>query len=248
MVSHVRKSAIRTNTPVIGLEPLHSLNSNPTISTTLDASMKTTASPKATLPAPSTDTLEQRSRRARTEPMSVLPLGDGLYEVESASDHTYLVDLTGGRCTCPDHVFRGVRCKHIRRVAIEITDGRTPPPGELAVQCHDCETAVFVDEDDADSGPVYCDDHAIWPGDTVVDRETGDRLTVVDVSDRRADAVRIETTGRTVAEYGTNEAYDPDVPVVGAIYPHASVKANGVVPASLQVYVFPRTRLEKRSQ
>ncbi|QFU82030.1 SWIM zinc finger family protein [Natronorubrum aibiense] len=205
--------------------------------------MNTTASPKTPLPVPSGDRLEERSRRARTEPMSVLPLGDGLYEVESASDHTYLVDLEGGRCTCPDHVFRNARCKHIRRVAIEITEGRTPPPGEIAVPCHDCDVAVFVDEDDSE--PCYCEEHTIWPGDTVVDRETGDRLTVVDVSVLRADAVRVDAAGCTVAEYGTNENYEPDVPVVGAIYPHATVARHGVVPESLKVYVFPRTRLEK---
>ena len=206
--------------------------------------MNTTASPKTPLPVPSGDRLEGRSRRARTEPMSVLPLGDGLYEVESASEQTYLVDLEGGRCTCPDHVFRGVRCKHIRRIAIEITDGRTPPPGEIAVPCHDCKTTVFVDE--TGPGPFYCEQHTIWPGDTVVDRETGDRLTVVDVSVLRADAVRVDAAGCTVAEYGTNENYDPDVPVVGAVYPHATVARHGVVPESLKVYVFPRTRLEKQ--
>ncbi len=175
--------------------------------------------------------------------MSVLALGDGLYEVESASDHTYLVDLEAGRCTCPDHVFREARCKHVRRVAIEITEGRTPPPGEIAVACHDCGETCFVA--DNDPAPCYCDDHAISPGDIVVDRETGDRLTVVDVSELRADAVEIGAADCTVAEYGTNEDYDPDVPVVGAVYPHATVAANGVVPSSLKVYVFPRTRLER---
>lgn len=205
--------------------------------------MKTTASPKAPLPVPRTAHLPERSRRAHTEPMSVLPLGDGLYEVESASDHTYLVDLEAGRCTCPDHVFRKTRCKHIRRVALEITAGRTPPPGEIAVGCHDCGEPVFVDEDA--TAPFYCDDHTISPGDTVVDRETGDRLTVVDVSELRADAVEIEAADCTVAEYATNDGYDPDVPVVGAVYPHATVASNGVVPASLKVYVFPRTRLKK---
>ncbi|WP_222915829.1 SWIM zinc finger family protein [Natrinema sp. SYSU A 869] len=205
--------------------------------------MKTTASPKAPLPVPSPDHLTKRSRRARTEPMSVLPLGDGLYEVESASDHTYLVDLEAGRCTCPDHVFRKARCKHVRRVAIEITEGRTPPPGEIAVTCHDCDETMFVDEDA--TAPFYCDEHTLIPGDTVVDRETGDRLTVVDVSELRADAVELKAADCTVAEYGTNEAYKPDVPVVGAVYHHATVARNGVVPSSLKVYVFPRTRLRQ---
>jgi hypothetical protein len=205
--------------------------------------MKTTASPKTPLPVSSDAFLKERSHRARTEPMSVLALGDGLYEIESASDHTYLVDLEGKRCTCPDHVFRGVRCKHIRRVAIEITEGRSPPPGKIAVACHDCPDPVFVAEDAP--GPFYCDDHGIWPGDRVVDRETGDRLTVVDVSELRADAVTLEAADCTVAEYGTNANYEPDVPVVGAVYPHATVATNGVIPDSLKVYVFPRTRLEK---
>ncbi|AFZ72967.1 SWIM zinc finger family protein [Natronobacterium gregoryi] len=208
--------------------------------------MKTNASPKAPLPVPSTDHLEKRSLRARTEPMSVLPLGDGLYEIESASDSTYLVDLEAGRCTCPDHVFRGVRCKHVRRIAIEITEGRTPPPGEISLECHDCDAPVFVEEDEAVE-PAYCDEHAIWPGDVVRDRETGDRLTVVDVSPYRADAVSISEAVTTVADYPTNEGYDPDVPVVGAVYPHATVKRNGVVPSSLTVYVFPRTRLTTAS-
>lgn len=175
--------------------------------------------------------------------MSVLPLGDGLYEVESASDNTYLVDLESGRCTCPDHVFRSARCKHIRRVAIEITHGRTPPPGKITVACHDCGEPTFVDEDETE--PCYCADHRIYPGDTVADRETGDRLTVVEVSELRADAVQIRDSDTTVADYATNEDYDPDVPVVGAIYPHATIATNGVIPESLKVYVFPRTRLEK---
>lgn len=206
--------------------------------------MNTLASPKTALPVPTDRQLEDRSRRARAEPMSVLALGDGLYEVESASGATYLIDLEAARCTCPDHVFRDARCKHVRRVAIEITEERTPPPGKVAEECFDCTETVFVDEDH--DGPVYCPQHRIYPGDAVRDRETGDRLTIVDPdSALRADTVRIQAAGSSVAEYPTNDAYEPDVPVVGAIYPHARVARNGPVPESLKVYVFPRTRLEK---
>ncbi len=205
--------------------------------------MITTASPKTSLPVPTDRRLEERSLRARTEAMSVLALGDGLYEVESESENTYLVDLEAGRCTCPDHVFRNVRCKHIRRVAIEITAGRVPPLGQIAVECTNCGESIFADENE--ESPFYCERHRIYPGATVRDRETNDRLTVVDVSDLRADYVRIPDAGSTVAEYGTNEEYDPDTPVVGAVYPHATVARNGVVPDSLKVYVFPRTRLER---
>ena len=205
--------------------------------------MNTQASPKASLPLPETNRLDERSLRARTEPMSVLALGDGLYEVESSTDSTYLVDMNAGRCTCPDHLFRDAHCKHVRRVAIEITEGRAPPPGAIAVECHDCAEVVFVDEDLPE--PIYCETHRLYPGDVVRDRETDDRLTVVDVSEYRADAVRIPEAACTVAEYATNTDYDPDVPVVGAVYPHARVARNGPVPRSLNVYVFPRTRLAK---
>ena len=208
--------------------------------------MNALASPKAplSLPAPVATRLDERSRRARTEPMSVLALGDGLYEVETDGGDTYLIDLTAGRCTCPDHVFRDVRCKHLRRVAIEITEGLVPAPGEVAVDCHDCDEPVFVEEDHA--GPVYCAAHRIAPGDVVADRETGATLTVVDVSDLRAGHVRVRAANTTVADYPTNEGYDADEPVVAAVYPHARVAANGPVPDALTVYCFPRTRLVKR--
>ena len=175
--------------------------------------------------------------------MSVLPLGDGLYEVESASDSTYLVDLEAGRCTCPDHVFRGVRCKHVRRVAIEITEGLVPPPGQIARECVDCAEPVFVDE--GYQGPVYCEAHRLEAGDTAVDRETGGEVTVVGVSVLRADYVRIREADCTVAAHPTNDAYERDEPVVAAVYPHARVEPNGPVPRSLKVYLFPRTRLRR---
>ena len=205
--------------------------------------MNTTASPKAPLSLPpDAPALDERSRRARTEPMSVLALGDGLYEVDSTGEGPYLVDLAAGRCTCPDHLFRGARCKHARRIAIEITEGRSPPPGQIAVECADCAEAVFVDEDEPE--PVYCEAHRLAPGDRARDRETGAVVTVVDVSVLRADHVRIREEGTTVAGHPTNENYEPDVPVVAAVYPHARVARNGPVPRDLTVYTFPRTRLE----
>jgi len=50
-----------------------------------------------------------------------------------------------------------------------------------------------------------------------VTRRFAERLPFVallDVSDRRADAVHIGGTGTTVADYETNADYDADVPVV----------------------------------
>jgi len=87
------------------------------------------ASRKAPL-APDTAALEDRSARAWTEAMAVRLLPDGRYAVESERGATYVVDLDARRCSCPDHEIRGVRCKHMRRVAIEITAGRLPTPDE----------------------------------------------------------------------------------------------------------------------
>nr|WP_223301731.1 SWIM zinc finger family protein [Haladaptatus sp. R4] len=131
----------------------------------------TAASRKVSLaPLAETEETNPRSQRARAERMSVTPLGGGLYEVESQSDNTYFVDLIGGRCTCPDHMMRGVRCKHIRRVAIEINEGRVPPPGKEAVECTRCDSTVFVDEKTAAAGPHFCDHCRLEPGEPVVDR------------------------------------------------------------------------------
>jgi hypothetical protein len=72
------------------------------------------------------------SRRALTEYLTVLDdVGrakgaDDLFLVVSQSGSEYLVDRREGRCTCPDHEYRGVRCKHLRRVAFA-TGGRSRP-------------------------------------------------------------------------------------------------------------------------
>ena len=57
-------------------------------------------------------------------------------------------------------MMRGVRCKHLRRVAIEINEGRVPPPGKEAVECARCQSVIFVDEKTAAAGPHFCEH---WP-------------------------------------------------------------------------------------
>lgn len=176
--------------------------------------------------------------------MTITPLGDAVYEVESESNNTYLIDLDTGRCSCPDHTFRGVRCKHLRRLAIEITDGRVPPPGTLVADCAVCGEELFVPE--TTRGPSYCSEHRLAPGTAVRDRETGDRLLVVHSSDRRADEIRIGDSAYTVATHPTNRTYDPADRVVGAVYPQSiELTALGPDPESLRVYSFPRSRLER---
>lgn len=74
---------------------------------------------------------EPRTERAKTEDMDVSFLQKpGTYEVHSASDSYYEVDVIGEECSCPDE--RVDRCKHIRRVDIEIRAGLVPrPDGKL---------------------------------------------------------------------------------------------------------------------
>jgi len=195
------------------------------------------------LPVPS-GPLDDRSRRARTEAMAVRSFGVDAYEVVTESGATYLVDLSNARCTCPDHRFRDARCKHLRRVAIEVTEGRVPPPGRVARVCRACGDRAFVPEDAVP--PHYCARHRLAVGDRARDRETGDEVLVVALSERPADAVAVADADRegSVAAYETNADYHDDDPVVGAVYADGvDIGADGPAPASLRVYVFPRGRL-----
>ena len=76
----------------------------------------------------STD-VEPRTERALVEKMTVLPLDGDVYSVTTESGAEYRVDGREGRCTCPDHEHRGVRCKHIRRVAL--ATGAEPIPAAV---------------------------------------------------------------------------------------------------------------------
>lgn len=164
--------------------------------------------------------------------MAVSPRGEGRYAVDSQSGARYTVDLPRGRCSCPDHLIRGERCKHLRRVAIEVTEGRVPPPGSRTAVCLACSRETFVAEDRRLPLCSYC---GFAPGERVRDRETGHVLTVVRVVDRRADEVDIRATDSTVAAHPTNRAYDPAEPVVEAVYPGSDRR-----------YSFPRSRLVRR--
>ena len=191
--------------------------------------------------------LDMRSQRARLERMAVTPLGGGVYDVESQSGHTYAVDLPGSRCTCPDHVFRQANCKHIRRIAMEITEGLLPAPGEKAVVCANCGRELFVDEGAQE--PQFCEECELASGEMVLDQETGDLLVVVRMTDQRADEVEIAGRDCTVAEYPNNEHYNPDDVVVEVLYPiPAGLDDDDLKPHHLRRYSFPRGRLARRGQ
>jgi hypothetical protein len=75
-------------------------------------------------------TVEPRTQRARTEDMLVaLRKTGGIYSVRGESGNTYRADVATKECTCPDAQKSSVeRCKHIRRVEIEIRNRTVPTP------------------------------------------------------------------------------------------------------------------------
>jgi len=186
--------------------------------------------------APDVRRLDDRAARAWTERMAVRQLPDGRYAVETESDATYVVDADDRSCTCPDHAIRDETCKHLRRVAIEITSRRVPPPGRRRATCEACGVEAFVDADP----PHLCGTCRLDPGDVVRDRETDDRLVVSRVTGRRADETRIEAADCTVADYETNEGYPDDDVVVEAAYLADAARSDD--PAT---YSFPRSRLDR---
>lgn len=185
-----------------------------------------------------------RAERARGERMRVEATGSGRYEVTGESGATYELDLEAGRCACPDHQFRGVRCKHLRRTAMEVTAGTVPAPGERATSCANCGERSHVDEGAAD--PVYCEACTLDPGEFVVDRETDALVVVVETTGERADEAEIPSRGWTVAEHYSNERYDPGDVVVDVLYPlDRDASAARVASRPPQRYAFPRGRLRR---
>lgn len=177
--------------------------------------------------------------------MRVTVLGDGRYEVATASGNSYEVALDEGRCACPDHQFRGVRCKHIRRVALEVTAGTVPAPGEREAACANCGTDFYEAEDTPD--PVYCADCTLATGDYVVDRETGSLVVVVETTDDRANEVEVADRGWTVAEHFSNRDYDPRDVLVDVLYPLSrGVSPDDVTLRDITRYSFPRGRLVRQ--
>lgn len=183
--------------------------------------------------------VEERRWRARTERMTVRPLGDGRYGVTGASGHRYLVSLAADWCTCPDHLMRGERCKHLHRVSQEVAAGSVPGPDQRITLCAVCdrETAVHPDVE-----PPLCRNCRLTPGEVAIDRETGDPVVVVAVLTDRADEVAIPEARTTVAAYPGNRSYPSRDPVVRVVYPGSipAVTGDGRPPKR---YAFPISRL-----
>ncbi|GAD52173.1 hypotheical protein [Halarchaeum acidiphilum MH1-52-1] len=187
---------------------------------------------------------DSRAARARSEPMAVVALGDGRYDVVVRGGAAYTVDLVTGTCTCPDHAYRGRRCKHLRRVAIDVTERYVPAPDERDTVCAACGDPLFADAETPE--PVYCDDCTLDAGDIVRDRERGDVLVVVETSPDRARHVAIGD--HTVATHPTNDGYDSDDAVVETVYPHRAATPERLRERGVRTYAFPRGRLEPLSR
>lgn len=170
--------------------------------------------------------------------MAVKPFG-GAYLVDAEDEGTQFVRLGDGACSCGGGDGDD-RCKHLRRVAIEINLGRVPPPSGRSISCQGCASAVDVSV--ADDPPHLCPDCAVAPGDLVVDRE-GDASTpllVVSGPGLPAEDVTVPGTDVTVAAYDCNDEYRARAPVVEAVFPQ-SVSTD----RPPRRYLFPVPRLAK---
>lgn len=87
--------------------------------------------------------LSERDARALTEYMTVLPEGGDVFSVTTESGAEYGVDARQGRCTCPDHQYREVRCKHLRRVVF--ARGERPIPSWVDPDAVDPDLGAHVD-------------------------------------------------------------------------------------------------------
>ncbi|MEF8781400.1 MAG: SWIM zinc finger family protein [Haloferacaceae archaeon] len=195
------------------------------------------AAEEAVQPPTTTSGVSGRTHRALTEEMTIRPLRDGRYVVETDGG-TYVVDLEGATCTCPDHAIRGEYCKHLRRVAFEVAAESLPAPDERRGACAVCGRELFVPRREA--GSYLCDEHRPAVGEVVRDRESGSLLVVVAVTTERADSFETDE-GRVVADYPTNADYGAHEPVVRAVY------ASGLAPDrdvdDLNPYGFPASRI-----
>jgi hypothetical protein len=92
--------------------------------------------PAATVPVATTDAARRRLRRASREPMAVsLRATGGVYDVHTASDNVYRVDIAAETCSCPDWQAREQPCKHLYRVRLELQQRTVPTPdGQLPGQ------------------------------------------------------------------------------------------------------------------
>lgn len=74
----------------------------------------------------------KRDLAAAVEYMATATITPGMVLVANDAGDTYVVDLEGGACTCPDYRYRSALlgedgCKHRRRVEMERGERALPP-------------------------------------------------------------------------------------------------------------------------
>nr|WP_282594786.1 SWIM zinc finger family protein [Halomarina salina] len=70
--------------------------------------------------------LSERDVRALTDYLLVVEEAPGVYDVYGEGGDRYTVDRDTSSCTCPDAQYRGVECKHQRRVAFHVGEREIP--------------------------------------------------------------------------------------------------------------------------
>lgn len=75
--------------------------------------------------------IDERTRRAAVESMTIVTVGDGEYKVYSGVKNAYVVNLVRETCDCPDEEYNhpADECKHRRRVEMEIGQREIPDLG-----------------------------------------------------------------------------------------------------------------------
>ncbi|UIO99828.1 SWIM zinc finger family protein [Halobaculum sp. CBA1158] len=186
---------------------------------------------------------DARTGRARTEPMAVYPLRDDDRYLVDTEGGSYVVDLASDACTCPDHAIRGQRCKHLRRVDMEVGIGRVPAPGERVAACAVCGDGVFVPV--RETGAFLCGEHRPAIGSFVRDSEADKLLVATGVTTERADEYETDE-GRPISGYETNADYGDHEPVVEAVYVGNALASPGPLDVSgRRTYGFPASRLRR---
>ncbi|PSQ44724.1 hypothetical protein BRD17_03120, partial [Halobacteriales archaeon SW_7_68_16] len=142
------------------------------------------------------------------------------------------VDYLDGR-TNVSETAAGNGLDHLRAIGIDTDkDGRM----ETNVT-DDVETSDFESENDGSKLVIELTGN--------YNLAAGDELIVVTEPAGTAGTIRVGRTDTAVVEYPSNYRYDASEPVVGAVYPTATMTADGPDPDALQVYAFPVSRLRR---
>jgi len=117
--------------------------------------------------AEDTDTLDDRTERALTEYLTVLPTEEGdehVVEVHSQSGKSYVVDAVEGNCSCPDAEYNlddEDACKHAKRARFALGLDAVPVVATLEVdETLGCGTDADLRFATTDGGVVEAGDDA----------------------------------------------------------------------------------------